>query len=75
MPTKQEIRLLRQESEEPHSQWLDGAGGVSISKVRYRMSRKKFLKKRSHRRVRRSSLSFRKGNGSNKLFDYWWELW
>lgn len=39
------------------------------------MSRKKFLKKRSHRRVRRSSLSFGKGNGSHKLFDYWWELW
>lgn len=39
------------------------------------MSRKRFLKTQSHRKVRRSKLNFRKGNGSNKIFDYWWELW
>lgn len=38
------------------------------------MRRKKFLKRVSHRRVRRSSQQFGKGNLSNRLFDYWWEL-
>lgn len=38
------------------------------------MRRKKFLKRVSHRRVRHSSQQFGKGNLSNRLFDYWWEL-
>lgn len=38
------------------------------------MSRKRFLKNQSHRKVRRSAHCFGKGNRSNRLFDYWWEL-
>ena len=39
------------------------------------MSRKRFLKNQSHRKVRRSQHTFGKGNRSNRLFDYWWVLW
>lgn len=39
------------------------------------MSRKRYLKTLSHRKARRSMQSFRKGNLSNRLFDYWWELY
>ena len=39
------------------------------------MSRKRFLKNQSHRKVRRSKYTFGKGNLSNRLFDYWWTLY
>ena len=39
------------------------------------MSRKRFLKNQSHRKVRRSKHTFGKGNLSNRLFDYWWALY
>ena len=39
------------------------------------MTRKRYLKTQAHRKVRRSMQSFGKGNLSNRLFDYWWELY
>lgn len=37
--------------------------------------RKRYFKRVSHRKVRRSKLIFGKGNRSNKIFDYKWEIW
>ena len=36
---------------------------------------RRWVKKRAHRAVRRSELCFQKGNHSNKLYDYKWEIW
>lgn len=38
------------------------------------MRRKKFLKRVAHKRVRRSSLPFGKGNIWNRLYDYQWAV-
>jgi len=47
---------------------------VSYYKRLYRGQRSKYLKKISHKKVRKykGELS-QKGNSSNKLFDFWWE--
>lgn len=59
--------------------WIRGIGYVENPKPYYkrlyRGSRSKYLKKLSHKKVRRYTGDLpRKGNQSNKLFDFWWEL-
>lgn len=41
----------------------------------YRGKRSMYLKKQSHRIVRRNKEYFPKGNKSNRLFGFWWELY
>lgn len=38
------------------------------------MSRKRFFKRYSNRKIRHSAQSFRKGNKSHRIFDYKWEI-
>lgn len=57
--------------------WIRGIGYVENPKPYYkrlyRGKRSKYLKKLSHKKVRRYTGDLpRKGNQSNKLFDFWW---
>ena len=58
--------------------WIGGQGYVTLSKPYYKkFSRRKcskYLKKQSHRKIRRYKGDLSNGWFCHKLFDYWWEL-
>lgn len=58
--------------------WIRGQGYVHNEKPYYkrlyRSKRSKYLKKQSHRKIRRYKGELHNGCMCNRLYDFWWEL-